>query len=206
MTSRRPERVVLSSSSSVYGEAPTFPMPEDGPLLPISPYGVTKLAGEHLGRLYALAFGLPVVALRYFTVYGPRQRPDMAFHRFFAAILGGRPVGVYGDGEQTRDFTYVDDAIEANLLAAERGVPGESYNVSGGSRVSVLTVLRVMERIAEGDLRIEHLAAQKGDPRHTGGDSTKAREALGFVPRVDLETGLIRMHEWMRRYLEGLPE
>jgi UDP-glucuronate 4-epimerase len=197
---------VCASSSSVYGEAPTYPMPEDGPLRPISPYGVTKLAAEHLARLYALAHGVPTVSLRYFTVYGPRQRPDMAFHRFFRAILGGEDLTLFGDGSQTRDFTFVEDVTEASLLAAEHGKPGGVYNVSGGSRTTVQEAIRMMERITGKAARVVRFPGQSGDPHDTGGDSSRAREQLGFHPRVGLEEGLGRMADWMDRFLRGEPE
>lgn len=204
---RRPlQRFVYASSSSVYGNAPEFPMGEDGPLRPISPYGVTKLAGEHLVRLYSAAHGVPAVSLRYFTVYGPRQRPDMAFHRFFRAIMEGKPLTLYGDGRQTRDFTFIDDVTEANLLAGLRGEPGESYNISGGSRVAVLDVIRSMERIVGRSVLIDEQPMQKGDPPDTGGDSSRAKAILGYEPRVGLEEGLTRMAGWMQRFLEGQPE
>jgi UDP-glucose 4-epimerase len=199
-------RFVFASSSSVYGDAPQFPMPEDGPLRPISPYGVTKAAGEMLARLYAGAHGVPTVSLRYFTVYGPRQRPDMGFHRFFRAVLTGQPVTIYGDGKQTRDFTFIRDVTEANLLAAERGEPGGVYNVSGGSRVSVGEVIRKIEEITGQSARLEYREKQSGDPLHTGGDGGRARDVLGFSPRVELGEGLAEMAAWMRRYLEGTPE
>ncbi len=199
-------RLVCASSSSVYGEAPVYPMPEDGPLQPISPYGVTKLAAEHLARLYHLAHGLPTVSLRYFTVYGPRQRPDMAFHRFFRAILGGEELTLYGDGSQSRDFTYVDDVTEANLLAAELGEPGGVYNISGGSRITVREVIRTMERITAKTARVVPRPGQSGDPHSTGGDSSRARARLGYAPRTSLEEGLERMAGWMDRLLRGVPE
>jgi nucleoside-diphosphate-sugar epimerase len=199
-------RFVYASSSSVYGEAPTFPMAEDGPLRPISPYGVTKLAGEHLARLYALISGVPAVSLRYFTVYGPRQRPDMGFHRFLRALLAGEPLTLFGDGSQTRDFTYVDDVTEANLQAAFHGVPGEVYNISGGSRISVREVIGLMERLTGKSARITPSPRQKGDPTDTGGDSGKARSAWGYHPKVALEEGLARMAAWMDRLLKGEPE
>jgi nucleoside-diphosphate-sugar epimerase len=199
-------RLVYASSSSVYGEAPVYPMPEDGPLRPISPYGVTKLAAEHLARLYAMAHGVPTVSLRYFTVYGPRQRPDMGFHRFFRAILGGEELTLFGDGSQSRDFTFVEDVTEANLLAAEHGEPGGVYNVSGGSRITVLEVIRMMERITGKGARVVRSPGRDGDPHDTGGDSSRAREQLGFRPRVGLEEGLARMADWMDRFLRGEPE
>jgi UDP-glucuronate 4-epimerase len=199
-------RLVCASSSSVYGEAPVYPMPEDGPTRPISPYGVTKLAAEHLARLYALAHGVPTVSLRYFTVYGPRQRPDMGFHRFFRAIFGGDDLTLFGDGSQSRDFTFIDDVTEANLLAAERGETGGVYNISGGSRVTVQEVIPMMEKIVGKPARVVRQPGQSGDPHDTGGDSSRAREQLGFRPRVGLEDGLSRMAGWMDRFLRGEPE
>jgi nucleoside-diphosphate-sugar epimerase len=131
------ERVVYASSSSVYGDAAAVPMREDAMLQPVSPYGVTKLAAEHLCHLYAVNHGVPTTSLRYFTVYGPRQRPDMAFHRFLRAAQHDRPIELFGDGAQTRDFTYVDDAVSATMAAAERGRVAATYNIGGGSRVTV---------------------------------------------------------------------
>ena len=163
-----------------------------------SPYGVTKLAAEHLALLYARNFGMPAVALRYFTVYGPRQRPDMGFNRFVAALLAGKPIGVYGDGEQTRDFTFVADAVEANLAAAERGVPGRAYNVGGGSRVSVNHVLETLGKIAGKAPEVTHGAPQPGDPRDTGADIARARADLGWSPKVSLEDGLARQYAWQK--------
>ncbi len=203
---RRLHRFVYASSSSVYGEAPVYPMPEDGPLRPISPYGVTKLAGEHLARLYAVNHGVPAVSLRYFTVYGPRQRPDMGFHRFFRALHGGEPLAIYGDGMQTRDFTYVGDATEANVRAGRDGEPGVSYNISGGSRVTVLEVVRMMEKVTGRAARLDFQPKQKGDPANTGGDPERARAQLGFSPSTSLEQGLARMAEWMDALLDGRPE
>jgi len=201
-------RFVYASSSSIYGDAPRYPTVEDDPKLPISPYGVTKLAGELLVRLYALQHGLPATSLRYFTVYGPRQRPDMAFHRFLRAIHQDGEIGVYGDGEQTRDFTFIDDAVEANIRAAATTgtAPGEAFNVGGGSRVTVREVIAMMERIAGKMARVVHLDPIAGDVRHTGSDTARARGRLGYAPRVGLEEGLRRMNEWMVRYLEGKPE
>jgi len=134
-------RVIYASSSSVYGETPTLPAREDSPPLPISPYGVTKLAAEHLCRLYTIGHELPTISLRYFTVYGPRQRPDMAFHKFIHALLRDEPIPVYGDGEQSRDFTYVGDIVAATLAAMGHGVPGACYNLGGGVQVTVKEVL-----------------------------------------------------------------
>src|SRR5262249_34825031 len=141
----RLQRFVYASSSSVYGDAEQFPTPETLLPRPFSPYGVTKLAGEHLVLLYGRNFGLPVAALRYFTVYGPRQRPDMAFHKFCKSLLKGEEILVYGDGRQSRDFTYIDDALEANVRAWERSAPQGVYNVGGGSQVEVLEAIQILE-------------------------------------------------------------
>ena len=202
----KPQRLVYASSSSVYGEAPEFPAAEDGPLRPISPYGVTKLAGEHLARLYHRSYGLPTVSLRYFTVYGPRQRPDMGFHRFLRFILQGEPVSIYGDGKQTRDFTYISDITEANVRAGSEGKDGAVYNVSGGSRASVLEVIELMEQATGRQAVRDFQEKQKGDPLHTGGDPSRARAELGFEPKVDLRTGIEAQAAWMKAYLEGQPE
>ncbi len=198
----KPDRFVYASSSSVYGEAPEFPAAETSATNPISPYGVSKLAGEHLAVLYNKSFGIPTVSLRYFTVYGPRQRPDMGFHRFYRMIYGGEPVTVYGDGEQTRDFTYIADVTTANFLAGTVGRPGAVYNVNGGSRASVLEVLSIMEEATGREVQRDFLPKQKGDPLHTGGDPSKARTELGFQPEVDLRTGLFHMNDWIRELLE----
>ncbi len=196
------KRFVYASSSSVYGEAAELPMREDGPTRPHSPYGVTKLAGEHLARLYHRNFGLPALALRYFTVYGPRQRPDMAFRRFISALLVGEPVVIYGDGRQTRDFTYVADAVAANLAAAERGAPGGVYNVGGGARVTIRECLDLLiERVGRGQVRYE--GRQHGDVTHTYADTTRARAELGFAPAVPLAAGLARQVEWQQALSAG---
>lgn len=203
----RLQRFVYASSSSIYGDAPRYPTGEDDPKLPVSPYGVTKLAGELLVRLHAVNYGLRATSLRYFTVYGPRQRPDMGFHRFFTAIERGEPVTVYGDGEQTRDFTYVADAVDANVLAWRAPCePGSAYNIGGGSRVSILAVLKLMERLSGREVRIVHAPPSAGDVRHTGADTTRARQRLGHAPRLALEEGLGRMRAWMVRYLAGEDE
>jgi UDP-glucose 4-epimerase len=191
-------RVVYASSSSVYGDSSSLPLREDALCQPVSPYGVTKLAAEHLGRLYQQSHGLPVVSLRYFTVYGPRQRPDMAFHRFLSAARRGEPIHVYGDGEQTRDFTYVDDIVSATRAAAVSGRPGTVYNVGGGERVSLNQVLGSIEGITGGRLRILREEPQKGDMRDTFADTAAARRELGFRSRVTLSEGLAREWDWLR--------
>ena len=159
---------------------------------PLSPYGVTKLAAEHLCNLYHANHGVPCVSLRYFTVYGPRQRPDMAFHRFLRAAITAQPITLYGDGEQTRDFTFVADAAAATANAATRGVPGRVYNIGGGSRVSVNQVLDIVGRLAGRPLDVRREGAQKGDMRDTYADTSRARADLGFAPTVTIEEGLAR--------------
>lgn len=200
-------RFVYASSSSVYGDAPRFPTSEDDPKLPISPYGVTKLAGELLVRLYAIRSGLPAVSLRYFTVYGPRQRPDMGFHRFFRAIHRGEEILVNGDGAQTRDFTYVADAVTANVAAFRLGgEPGEAFNIGGGARVALADTIRTMERIAGKKAILRHGPELPGDVRHTGADTGRARAQLDYRPAVGLDEGLAEMNAWMSRYLAGEDE
>jgi nucleoside-diphosphate-sugar epimerase len=190
-------RFVHASSSSVYGDRAPIPMKEDALPQPVSPYGVTKMAAEQLGYLYHVNYGVPAVAMRYFTVYGPRQRPDMAFNRFIRAAIDNTPITLYGDGEQTRDFTFVADAVAATIAAGERGVPGRAYNIGGGARVSMNQVLQIVERIAGRPLAINREAAQKGDMRDTYADTSLARRDLGFVPTVSLEEGIKAEYEWL---------
>jgi nucleoside-diphosphate-sugar epimerase len=190
-------RVVYASSSSVYGDAAELPLREDGPCAPVSPYGVTKLAAEHLARLYHRNHGLPTVSLRFFTVYGPRQRPDMAFHRFLRSAREGGPITVYGDGRQTRDFTYVDDIVEAVRAAGLSGRPGSVYNVGGGERIALNDVLLLVERVTGQPLRVQHQESQKGDMRDTFADTRAAARDLGFRSTVALEEGLAREWQWL---------
>ncbi len=191
------ERVVYSSSSSVYGDHVPMPMREDALPQPVSPYGVSKLAAEQLCYLYFANYGVPAVSLRYFTVYGPRQRPDMGFHKFLRATILGEPISVYGDGEQTRDFTFVADAVHANIAAATRGIPGRVYNIGGGSRVSVNEVLDMIGRVAGRRPIVTVDPVQKGDMRHTYADTWLAKTDLGFAPTVGLEEGLAAEYEWL---------
>ncbi len=193
------KRFVYASSSSVYGNAETFPTPESICPQPVSPYGITKLAGEQLCGLYHQNFGVPCTSLRYFTVYGPRQRPDMAFHKFFKLILEDKAISIYGDGQQTRDFTFIEDAIAANLAAAE--VPeavGQIFNIGGGSRVVLTEIIDTMEKIVGRPIRRNFVEAARGDARHTSADVSKAKEILGYQPQVSLAEGLRREWEWMR--------
>jgi UDP-glucose 4-epimerase len=192
------ERLVYASSSSVYGDNVTMPMREDALPQPVSPYGVTKLAAEQLCYLYHVNYGIPTVSLRYFTVYGPRQRPDMGFNRFLRATLQGQPITLYGDGEQTRDFTFVEDAVAATIAAATRGVPGRVYNIGGGSRVSINEVLDMIGRVTGRPPVVTSDSAQKGDMRHTYADTSLAKVDLGFAPVVDLERGLSAEYTWLR--------
>jgi UDP-glucose 4-epimerase len=191
------EKLVYASSSSVYGDETEIPMRETQVPRPLSPYGVTKLAAEHLCHLYAANHGVPATSVRYFTVYGPRQRPDMAFNRFLKAAIAGTPISVYGDGLQTRDFTFVADAVAATVAAGQRGVPGRAYNIGGGSRVTLNEVLGLIERIAGRPLVIERGPVQKGDMRDTYADTSLARTDLGFAPTVSLSEGLTAEYQWL---------
>jgi nucleoside-diphosphate-sugar epimerase len=193
------QRMVFASTSSVYGNAETMPTPETLCPQPVSPYGITKLAAERLCWLYHQNFKVPVTALRYFTVYGPRQRPDMAFHKFFKAAIAGEPIGIYGDGLQTRDFTFVSDAVAANLAAAV--VPeavGEVFNIGGGSRVVLMDVLDTMEKVIGKAILRSHQGLARGDARHTAADVTKARTILGYNPLVSLAEGLAQEWQWIQ--------
>jgi len=193
------DRFVYSSSSSVYGNATSFPTNEDDRPQPFSPYGVTKLAGEHLCTLYGTNFGVPTVSLRYFTVYGPKQRPDMAMHKLFEAAIAGASFPMNGDGSQIRDFTFVDDVVQANVLAA--GVPcapGRVYNVGGGSKTSLAEVIELVERFLERPVRIERVGDAAGDPARTGADTSRIQDELGWTPRVSIEIGLRRQADWHR--------
>jgi UDP-glucose 4-epimerase len=192
-------KLVYASSSSVYGEAEELPIRENTLPSPISPYGVSKLAGEHLCRLYYVNYNIPTISLRYFTVYGPRQRPDMAFHRFINAILCHRSISVYGDGEQTRDFTYIDDAVSANLQAMRVEAEGVSLNIGGGSRVTVNQVLHLLEDALGEEAKVSYESPKRGDVRHTFADTTAARNLLGFVPQVTLAEGLREQAKWQKR-------
>jgi nucleoside-diphosphate-sugar epimerase len=193
------QRFVYASSSSVYGETNVLPIVESAIPQPFSPYGVTKLAGEHLCSLYYNNFGVPTTSLRYFTVYGPRQRPDMAFHRFCKAAITRQPVRIYGDGLQTRDFTYIDDVVEANVRAAT--VPsaiGKVFNVAGGSRVTIRTVLQTLEEVVGSSIPVTFEDVQHGDVRHTWADTHLAEEIIGYHPQVPLRDGLAREFEDLR--------
>lgn len=198
-----PPRFVYSSSSSIYGDAPDLPTVETTLPRPISPYGVSKLAAEHLCRLYTQASGIPTISLRYFTVYGPRQRPDMAFHRFLRAQLENKRLQLYDDGEQTRDFTFVGDAVAANLLSIENGTPGAAYNIGGGSRVSVNHVLEIIGELTGRAPEVDRQAKQKGDVRDTHAAADAARTELKWTPKTNLREGLAAELEWLRAEVQA---
>jgi UDP-glucose 4-epimerase len=198
------KRLVFAGSSSVYGDAEAFPTRESALPRPVSPYGVTKLAAEHLANLYTRNFGIPAVSVRYFTVYGPRQRPDMAFARFMRALADGEPIEVYGDGEQTREFTYVSDAVEGTIKAATSDVVGMVFNLGGGSRVTLNKVLSTLEEISKVEVRRQQLPSAPGDPRHTGASINLARERLGWEPRVSLRDGLTKQWTWYQDTRSGM--
>ncbi|OYT62110.1 UDP-glucose 4-epimerase [Methanosarcinales archaeon ex4484_138] len=190
------KKFVYASSSSVYGDC-ELPMKETRLPKPVSPYGVTKLAAENLCYLYYKNYRVPVVLLRYFTVYGPRQRPDMAIHLFVKNILNDREITVYGDGNQTRDFTFVDDVVEANLLSALGDVQGEVFNVGGGTRISVNELIRTIEEISGKRATVRYIVKQKGDVNDTLADVSKIGE-LGWKPGVGIRKGVERFVEWYR--------
>jgi UDP-glucuronate 4-epimerase len=200
IASSRGVRVVWASSSSIYGDAASYPTREATPGRPISPYGVTKLTCEHLAAAYGAVHGLDSVALRYFTVYGPRQRPDMAFTRIARALADGREFQLLGTGSQSRDVTYVADAVSATILAMERGLAGRVYNVGGGSEESLMHAIRLAERLSCRKLALTRSDAAHGDVRRTAADTSAARGELGWAPQVGLEAGLAAHLGWA-----GLP-
>jgi nucleoside-diphosphate-sugar epimerase len=195
----KPRRLVYASSSSVYGNAAH--QSEDTPLAPLSPYAATKAAMERLVR----ASGVPAVGLRFFTVYGPRQRPDMAFHRFIAHCLRGEPIPVIGDGRQVRDFTYVGDAVEGTLAAAARGRPGAIYNVGGGQPVELRDAIALIAELVGDPVRVEHRPVVAGEARRTACDGSLARRELGFVPQTPLGAGIARQFEYMLEITRAAP-
>jgi len=194
---REIRKFVYASSSSVYGDV-ELPMREDSVLRPLSPYGVTKLAAENLCYLYYKNYQVPFVSLRYFTVYGPGQRPDMAINRFVRAVINSETISIFGDGNQTRDFTYVEDVIESNLLAARINLSGEVFNVGGGSRISVNELVAKIERTAGNKAKLEYTEKQRGDVKDTLADTAKAREILHWQPGVRIEEGLEHYINWVK--------
>jgi len=189
-------RVAFASSSSIYGDAAAYPTPEGTAPRPLAPYGITKLACEHLAHAYASEFGLQVVTIRYFTIYGPRQRPDMAFTKMVSCLAEGSPFELYGDGTQSRSFTYVDDAVEATIAAMESGVAGSIFNVGGGTEVSMLEAIEVLGKIARRRLEVVRMPRREGDAARTAADTTRIREALGWEPTTPFEEGLAAQWRW----------
>jgi nucleoside-diphosphate-sugar epimerase len=190
-------KFVYASTSSVYGDTEDLPMREDGLTRPISPYGATKLAAEHLCHLYWRAFAVPTVSLRFFTVYGPRQRPDMFFHLFMRALRRGDEVPLFDDGEQTRDFTFCHDVVDGIVAAAKYPGQGEVFNVGGGSQVSLMNAIALVEKITGRKAKLKRSDRQKGDVRHTKARLDQARAKLGYSPRVSLEQGLEAQWNWI---------
>lgn len=198
----RLKKFILASTSSVYGDA-------DGPLVeehfpgPISPYGVTKLAAEHLAGVYHQAFGLPLTVLRFFTVYGPRQRPDMAFHRFIRSLLAGSEIKVYGDGNQVRDFTYISDIVEGCIKALDFPEQGHIFNLGGNTRASVNEVIGILAKITGEKAKVSYLPAEPGEPKKTWADISKAADCLNYCPRTVLETGLRKEIAYIEELMNG---
>lgn len=198
VSAREVERFVYASSSSVYGDAGAGrPTSETTPRAPVSPYGMTKCATEELAGVYGRTRGVRAVGLRYFTAYGPRQRPDMAFNRFLRRALADEPINILGDGRQARDFTYVDDIVTGTVAALD-GRPGHVYNLGGGSPVELLDVVALIEQLLERTVRVEHKPAVAGEARVTSSDCALAREDLGYVPGTSLADGLARQLEWVQ--------
>ncbi|OQX56624.1 MAG: UDP-glucose 4-epimerase [Candidatus Cloacimonas sp. 4484_209] len=193
------KKFIYSSSSSIYGDAKEFPTGEDAVPSPVSPYGVTKLAGEHLCQLYHKNFGVPVISLRYFTVFGPRQRPDMAFHKFIKSILLKETVQIFGDGKQSRDFTYVSDVVNANILAMKAHTTHTIFNIGGGNHCTINDVLALLKILLIKEFKIQYSKKSKGDVKETKADITRAQKELGFFPKVDLESGLRKEIEWIKK-------
>lgn len=198
------KKFVYASSSSVYGESQEYPAQESQRCLPVSPYGVTKLAAENMCCLYAKNFAVPTVSLRYFTVYGPGQRPDMAFTRFLRAAVTGSEIQIFGKGDQIRDFTYIDDIVEANIcVALGDTLPGEIFNVAGGSSVSVNEVLQTIESMTNTKLNVKYIEKVAGDVSRTGGSIDRITTAVNWSPKVTLPHGLALHYEWAKTTFGG---
>lgn len=197
-------KLVFASSSSVYGDSETLPTPESATLAPLSPYGATKVLGEHLCSIYQRSYDVPVVALRYFSVYGPRQRPDMAFSKLIAAALHGTEMTIYGDGTQTRDFTYVADIVSATIAAGESAPPGAVYNVGGGSQVALVDAIDLIAAEVGARPRLRWTPHQRGDARDTAADSSRIRRELAFAPAWDVAGGLAEQVAWQKRAVDLL--
>lgn len=197
------KKFIFASSSSVYGDSPTLPMSEDSLKRPISPYGVTKLATEQICYLYHKYYEIPIVILRYFTVYGPRQRPDMVINRFVSKMFSGEIISIFGDGEQTREFTFISDVIDATLLAAKSDYDYEIFNIGGGTRISVNSLITLLEKTIGKKPKIEYVEEQKGEMKDTVADISKIKKLLGWGPRVNMEEGLKKYMDWYRSEIRG---
>jgi nucleoside-diphosphate-sugar epimerase len=195
----RIKKFIYASSSSVYGFCPELPMLETSPLYPFSPYGVTKLAAEHLCLLYSKNYGIPTVSLRFFTVYGPGQRPDMAFHVFLKSIAEDKEISIFGDGNQTRDFTYIDDIVEATYASMEKGKEGEIYNIGGGNRTKLENTFPILEEICGKKIKVKNQDEQKGDVPHTYASIEKAVNDLDYSPQTRLQDGLKEEWAWIQK-------
>jgi nucleoside-diphosphate-sugar epimerase len=189
-------RAVFASSSSIYGDAEAYPTPEETPPRPISPYGITKLAAEQLGQAYAHEFGLDHVVVRYFTIFGPRQRPDMALSKIVARLVDGKPFELHGDGAQSRSFTYVDDAVEATLLAMEKGSAGDVFNVGGGEEVSMRDAIATLAKVSGRQLELRPAPRRAGDQARTLADTSRIRARTGWEPRTPFAEGLAAQWKW----------
>ena len=186
----------------MYGDAKSFPTSEDAVLRPVSPYGITKETCENLCYVYNKTYGVPITKLRFFTVYGPRQRPDMGFYKFIAAILSGEKITVYGDGSQVRDFTYVDDIVQGIISAFEfDSLDGafETFNLGGGRQTRLIDAIRILQNITAKEASIEYSEPQKGDAGKTLADISRARKKLHYEPKTDLRLGLSNQVEWQRK-------
>jgi len=192
------KKFIFASSSSVYGNSDCLPLKEDSKLIPLSLYGITKLTGEHLCQVYWQNYSVPTVSLRYFTVYGPRQRPDMAFHRFIKAILNDHQIEIFGSGKQTRDFTFISDIVRGTVLATN-APSGEIFNLGGGTRIILTEAVELIRKIIGKEINITWISAQKGDVNDTWADIDKAIKILGYQPEVSLEDGLKEEISWLRQ-------
>lgn len=193
--------LVFASSSSVYGMATGFPTSEEVALSPISPYGVTKAACEALVTAYSSQGGVNAASLRYFTVYGPRQRSDMAFTKWIRAALNGEALFVYGDGSAMRDFTYVNDVVEATIAVAQSDISGhEVFNVAGGSPANLKETISLIQEFVDRDIHVENVETARGDPHRTGGDTTRLRDRTGWSPSWSLQEGLAAQVDWIRQH------
>jgi nucleoside-diphosphate-sugar epimerase len=198
MSASQTRKLVFASSSSIYGESESYPTNEDTPPRPISPYGVTKLCAENLCRVYSQSHGIKTIILRYFSIYGPKQRPDMAIYRFIDAVLRGRKIEVYGSGEQERDFTYISDAVQATLRAARIDRNFEIINIGRGRPVKLKEIIETITKISGRRAEVEYKEEQRGDVKKTYADISKAREILGYEPQVDIDKGIELQYVWQR--------